>query len=148
MIAHPIKRQDIIGNWVLMACEGRCADGSSFLPYGDSPTGKLFYSTDGQMSVLLMNSSRSGFASEDISRASSDEIVQAFTSFDAYCGRWILDETTGRIEHIIEAGRIPNWVGQTHVRYCHRDGPNLSLTTDEFSMGNKVWRVSVKWRRA
>jgi hypothetical protein len=143
-----LRRDDIVGSWQLVSCQGHSEDGAaSFLPYGTRPSGKLMYALDGQMMVLLMNSERTPFVSADISKASSDEIVDAFTSFDAYCGRWLLDECTGAIEHIIEAGRIPNWVGNSHIRYAALDDNTLTLITEPFSMAGKTWRVKVHWKR-
>lgn len=142
-----MKAEMLLGVWELLSCEGRSADGESFLPYGPQPIGKLIYTDDGHLSVTLMKSGRSVFASEDISKSTADEVVAAFNSFDSYSGRWNLEEETGRIEHVIEAGRIPNWVGKTHVRHCSFEDRCLTLATDEFSMGDKTWRVYVKWKR-
>jgi hypothetical protein len=143
-----IKRETLCGVWELKSCEGKSADGQIFLPYGSKPIGKLIYTDDGHLAVTLMNSDRPHFASEDISKSTTEEITFAFSSFDSYSGRWNLDEQTGRIEHLIEAGRIPNWVGKSHVRYCSVEAGELILATDEFSMGEKTWRVYVKWTRA
>jgi hypothetical protein len=138
----------LTGVWELVSCEAQSADGESFLPYGQKPVGKLIYTDDGHLSVILMNSERAIFVSDDISKASADEIAAAFGSFDSYSGRWDLDEEAGRIEHFIQAGRIPNWVGKTHVRYCSVDEGCLTLATEEFAMRDKTWRVYVKWTRS
>lgn len=94
-----------------------------------------------------MNSDRRLLASEDISKATIEEMVAAFSSFDSYTGRWNFDENTGCVEHLIQAGRIPNWVGRNHLRYCSIDEGILTLATEEFSMAGKLWRVYVRWRR-
>jgi hypothetical protein len=137
----------LLGVWELISCEGRSTDGGSFLPYGSQPVGKLIYTHDGHLAVTLMSSGRACFASEDISKATNEEVAVAFSSFDSYSGRWRLDEGTGRIEHLIEAGRIPNWVDKNHARYCSFEDGCLTLATEEFLMGGKPWRVFVKWRR-
>jgi len=143
-----MKTEMLIGVWELISCEGRSVSGECFLPYGAQPIGKLIYTDDGHISVSLMSAGRSLFVSEDISKVTKEEVNLAFVSFDAYSGRWQFDEETGRIEHLIEAGRIPNWVGKTHVRFCSIEGGCLTLATEEFSMGEKIWRVYVKWKRA
>lgn len=142
-----MKAELLLGVWELISCEGRSDNDQSFLPYGPHPIGKLIYTEDGHLAVTLMSSDRCLFASEDISRSTDEEVASAFRSFDAYSGRWSLDEVTGRIGHIIEVGRIPNWVGKTHVRYCSVENECLTLSTDQFSMGDNTWRVYVKWRR-
>lgn len=199
---------EIIGVWQLVSCEGKSSDGQSFLPYGANPKGKLIYTQDGHMSVVLMDPTRPRFRSEDISQASADEIVSAFRGFDAYSGTWtiqpfsrvssaqvenarvatlsnfakkslsvsqwiqhrffapvlritthlvnlakklllrpVVDDRAGKIEHLIEVGRIPNWVGAIHPRSIAISEGLLTLTTDEFAMGGKTWRVYVSWRR-
>ena len=142
-----MKRETLLGVWELVSCEGRNSDGSSFLPYGPTPIGKLIYTEDGHLAVTLMSPARPPFASEDISKSTNEEKASAFNTFDSYCGRWKLDEVTGRVEHIIEAGRIPNWIGKTHTRFCSIDDQGLTLATDEFQMAGKVWQVYVKWKR-
>jgi len=139
--------KDITGVWQLISCEGRSAEGDSFLPYGSHPTGKLIYTDDGHMSVILMDSARPRFLLDDISKASLEEVSAAFVSFDAYSGTWKLDGSLGKVEHTIEAGRIPNWVGVSHLRFISLSEGLLTLTTDEFTMGGKSWRVYVSWRR-
>ena len=146
-MGNEMLKQDIVGVWQLVSCEGRSLDGQSFLPYGAHPTGKLIYTHDGHMSVILMDSTRPRFLSEDISQASSDEVSSAFRSFDAYSGLWELDSKSGKIDHAIEASRIPNWVGAIHHRFVSLSEGVLSLTTDEFTMGGQTWRVYVSWQR-
>jgi hypothetical protein len=142
-----MKAEILIGVWELISCEGRSSDGQSFLPYGPHPIGKLIYTEDGHLTVTLMNADRTLFASNDISQSSADEVAAAFGSFDCYSGRWRLNEGTSTIEHFIEAGRIPNWVGTTHLRYCSIEDGELILSTDHFLMAGNTWRVYVKWRR-
>jgi hypothetical protein len=142
-----MRRDELFGVWELISCEGRSADGASFLPYGAQPVGKLIYTEDGHLAVTLMNSSREQFVSEDISKATSDEVVAAFNTFDSYSGRWRFHEEADSVEHIIESGRIPNWVAKTHLRNCATEDGLLTLSTDEFEMGGKVWRVYVTWKR-
>lgn len=143
-----MKKDELLGVWDLVSCEGRSRDGETFLPYGPIPIGKLIYTSDGHLAVTLMNGQRAAFASEDISQVTTDETVSAFGSFDAYTGRWQFDETTNRIEHEIEAGRIPNWVGKVHARTCEISDGRLILATDKFLMNGKEWRVYVTWRRS
>lgn len=142
-----MKASDLVGVWKLESCEGRSAGGQMFAPYGERPQGKLIYTAQGHISVILANSTRRHFASEDISKAASEEVVAAFESFDAYSGRWTFDEAAAIVTHRIEAGRIPNWVGREHRRWVHMHEELLTLTTDEFSMGGDSWRVSVSWSR-
>jgi hypothetical protein len=140
--------ESILGAWELVSCVGESRDGGSFFPYGEKPVGKLIYTEDGHLAVVLMNSQRTFFSSEDISKTTIEETAAAFNTFDAYAGRWNLDPETGRIEHTIECGRIPNWVGKTHTRFSSVKDEELTLSTEEFSMAGKTWQVHVRWRRA
>jgi hypothetical protein len=142
-----MKAELILGVWELISCEAQGEDNQSFLPYGPHPTGKLIYTHDGHLSVTLMSSERGLFASEEIYKATTKEVEAAFNSFDSYSGRWTLDEQLGRIEHIIEAGRIPNWVGKTHTRHISFNEGLLVLSTEKFTMNGDTWRVHVKWQR-
>jgi hypothetical protein len=141
-----MKREDIVGVWELVSVEARSKNARSFLPYGERPIGKLIYTADGHMAVTLMAANRGVFSSPDISLASDEEIKKAFETFDAYSGKWVLNEETGRIDHYIEAGRIPNWINQSHGRTCVLNN-GLTLVTDEFEMTGERWQVFVEWKR-
>lgn len=143
-----VTKEDLVGVWQLLSCQGFSGADSRFYPYGESPLGKLIYTLDGHMSVILMNPARPTFRSDDISQASMEEISAAFVGFDAYSGTWRLDQRAGRVEHSIEAGKIPNWVGGRHSREASLENGLLTLVTDPFEMAGHVWRVSVVWERA
>src|SRR5688572_9679921 len=141
-----MNASDLIGVWSLSSCRAESQDGQHFHPYGEEPQGKLIYTACGNMSVTLMSAHRARFASDDLSLASAAEIKPAFDSFDAYCGRWTLDPGGAWVEHKIEAGRIPNWIGISHRRYCRLlpDG-GLALTTEPFTLSGSIWKVEVTW---
>ena len=142
-----MKREDLLGTWTLYACQGESSDGRKFLPYGEQPLGTLVYLPDGLMSVHLMARDRSLFASEDISQATADEIRSAFASFDAYSGRWEFDQSESIVVHDIECGKVPNWVGKKHKRFCELHDQVLTLRTEVFPMAGSTWSVSVHWKR-
>lgn len=143
-----MRDKGLLGVWKLAACEGRALGGdTTFLPYGENPCGRIIYNENGSMSVLLMAGHRDTFASEDISKATDDEIRQAFSTFDAYSGRWSCEPEVGVVNHHIECARIPNWVGHVHRRFYELSNDSLTLTTEPFRIGEHEWQVTVSWVR-
>jgi hypothetical protein len=140
--------QEIIGVWKLLACFGEEAAGLRFFPYGSSPKGQLIYTSEGFMSVVLMNSERTNFVSDDISEATTNETLMAFASFDSYGGRWWFGRDHGEVIHSIEYARIPNWVGQQHKRLFELRGDRLTLRTQPFGMSGQTCVVHVDWLRS
>ncbi len=139
----------LLGVWSLISCQGISAAGKVFFPYGEAPRGQLIYTAAGNLSVFLTNYNRTPFASEDISKASSEETIAAFKSFDCYTGRWVaIEGNPPYVLHEIHCAKIPNWVKQTHKREITWLDKHLILTTEPFEMADDYWKVSVEWEKA
>lgn len=138
---------DIHGTWKLKSCIARSSKGETHYPYGNSPVGQLIYASQGRMSVILMDSQRRPFASHDLSQARLEEKSSAFDSFDAYSGSYEVDAQNKKIIHHIEAGRVPNWINQDHVRHYKTYDDTLVLLTEPFEMREDRWQVEVIWLR-
>lgn len=151
--ATAVTAAQLIGTWDLLTCSGTSHDGRRFSPYGAAPVGRLVYTEQGAVSVVLMNSTRAHLASDDLAQATDAEICAAFNSFDAYSGRWKftpaqLNVHTAFVEHTLEAARIPNWVARVHRRSVALVQETLTLTTEEFELAGSRCQVTLTWRRS
>lgn len=137
----------LIGIWTLKSCKATASKGQIVYPYGEKPVGHLVYTSNKKVIVTLMSSARKNFQSKDLTQASTDEKAAAFDSFDSYSGNFSVDNQHGTVIHHIEAGRIPNWVGKSHIRHFSISGDTLTLLTEPFVMSDEEWKAEVIWER-
>ena len=126
--------------------EARSPKGEVIYPYGKNIFGRLIYTREGFMSVLLMNPDRPRFGSDDPMAGTPDEIETAFRGFDAYCGTYTIDEERATVTHHIQASKFPNWIGTDQVRSFElRDG-RLILKADIGTRG-ETWKFEAALER-
>lgn len=126
----------LIGEWKLETWTGTSNDGEVLNPFGNNPLGRLFYTENGSVVLVLMRSDRKRFASEDPSDRTPGEIEQAFHSFFTYTGTFEVNAEGGYIEHQVELCSNPNWVGKAQTRYFELMGDSLVLTTPPIETTN------------
>jgi hypothetical protein len=135
------------GEWSLVSCRGQSDTGKEFFPYGSQPVGYLCYTASNKVIVILSNSNRSKFNSEDLSQTTIQEKATAFDEFDSYYGNYEINEEQKIVSHHILAGRVPNWINQNHPRYYNIEDDKLTLKTQYFQMNGENWQVVVEWLR-
>ena len=90
-----------IGSWSLVSFTDKNEQGETIHQYGDDAFGRIVYSANGKMMVVLMRSGRENRIDED---------------FFSYSGSYDVDEAAGTVTHHIEACIAPNWIGTDRVR--------------------------------
>jgi hypothetical protein len=140
------KDDGLVGTWRFVSMEARSPKGEVIYPYGENMFGRLIYTVDGFMSVLLMNPDRPRFASDDPLAGTAEEIEAAYRGFDAYCGTYTIGEQRATVTHHIQASKFPNWIGTDQVRsYETRDG-RLILKADIETRG-ETWKFGAALER-
>jgi hypothetical protein len=133
------KEEGLVGTWRFTSMEASSPEGQIIYPYRENIFGRLVYTADGFMSVLLMNPNRPRFGSDDPMAGTTDEIEAAFRGFDAYCGTYTRDKEQATVTHHIQASKFPNWIGTDQVRSFElRDG-RLILKAD-INMHGETWK--------
>jgi hypothetical protein len=133
------KDDGLVGIWRFVSMEARSPEGQIIYPYGENIFGRLIYTPEGFMSVLLMNPDRPSFSSDDPMAGTADEIEAAFRGFDAYCGTYTIDEQRATVTHHIQASKFPNWIGTDQVRSFERRDGRLILKAD-INMHGETWK--------
>jgi len=123
------------------------ADGRITFPFGKRALGRATYDAAGNMAVQIMNQDRPRFASEDKSLGDPEEMRSALSGYEAYFGRYRIDEKGQTVLHTLEGALFPNWVGGTQTRFFRLEGNRLELRTPEMPYsGTKLTAVLV-WER-
>ncbi len=133
------KANGIVGTWRFISMEARSPKGEVIYPYGENIFGRLIYTAEGFMSVLLMNPDRPTFSSGDPMAGTAAEIEAAFRGFDAYCGTYSIDEERATVTHHIQASKFPNWIDTDQVRSFERRHGRLILRAD-IETGGETWK--------
>src|SRR5258705_676571 len=125
-----------LGACRLVPGEYPAADGTpAESPYGPEPQGLLMYDAQGSMSAQLAQKGRTPFAIADRMAGTPDEIKAAFESYQAYYGRYKIDEREHVVTHTVIQSLLPNWIGTEQRRqYRFKDG-KLILRTPPILIG-------------
>ena len=99
--------------------------------------GMLIYLPNGDMSVVWMCPGRRKFASNDKLRGTPEELQEAVSYFDAYCGTYTVDEERACVTHHVAASLFPNHEGADQVRHYRLSGDELTLITDPLYFAQK-----------
>ncbi len=136
----------LVGTWRLISWETRSVDGEKIsYPLGKDAVGYIMYNEDGYMFVAITRPNRTKFAAGDLLGGSTEEKVQAATSYVSYCGRYEFQEDT--VIHHVELSLFPNWVGSDQERLVELRGNRLTLSTRPILLGGKQQTAHLIWKR-
>ena len=138
--SHPL-----IGAWRIVSCEHRLSNGSVTRPFGRKPKGRLVYTADGRMIVLLTAANRPLCDSGQLFEARDEELATAMRGVVAYSGRWRAHGD--QVRHQVEISLFPNWVGTVQVRAFKLRGRRVSLTTKPFNVRGVKQTACLVWER-
>ena len=143
-----MEADKFIGAWRLVSAEFRGEDGAiAESPYGPEPQGLLMYDAHGSMSAQLAQTGRRPFAVADRMAGTTDEIKRAFESYQAYYGRYKIDEREHVVTHTVTQSLLPNWIGTEQRRqYKFRDG-RLILRTPPILIGGRRLTGELVWEK-
>jgi hypothetical protein len=137
-----------IGAWRLVSAVFQAEDGSvAQSPYGTEPQGILMYDAQGSMSAQLANKNRKGFAVADRMAGTPEEIKAAFQSYQAYYGRYQIDEREHIVTHTVTQALLPNWVGTEQRRYYNFKDGRLILRTPPMIIGGNRVTGELMWEK-
>ena len=118
------ERKKFIGVWKLVSGEARDGvTGEVHYPWGRPPVGRLSYDEAGRVFAQLMNPGRRSVggmanrgAAATIATASTDDMREMLTGFNAYFGTFDIDEPSKTVIHHVQSALIPSWVGTDQRR--------------------------------
>jgi hypothetical protein len=143
-----IEAAKFVGAWRLVSAEFKGEDGSpAESPYGTEPQGILLYDARGSMSAQLGQNNRQPFAIADRMKGTAQEIKTAFETYQAYYGRYQIDEVEHVITHKVTQALLPNWVGTEQRRFYRFQDGRLILRTPPFAIGGQRVVGELVWER-
>jgi hypothetical protein len=113
-------------------------------PFGPRPFGRLVYTGDGRM-IVMLGDPRRRLASGGLFEANDEEHARASRGFIAYSGSW---RTRGsKVFHRVDVSLFPNWVGSTQVRTWETRGRRVSFSTRAFTVNGARQSAHLVWKR-
>jgi hypothetical protein len=137
----------LVGTWRLTRWTISYDDGRTpTLPFGESVSGLLIYSSDGHMSGTIARPGRKPLSSESARTAPADEKIAAFESFFSYAGTY---EARGEeVVHHVTMALYPNLVGTVQRRSMRFSDEGLELSAVDMVPGSSVIRTHrLQWCR-
>jgi Lipocalin-like domain len=134
----------LAGAWQLVTRTVKKSDGSSIDDpvLGQQPLGRLFYDASGVMMLQMMRQGRSAAIGTPANPrdASNPRVV---LGYDAYFGRFTVDERAGTITHHVEGSLFPDDLGDDFVRPFTLEGDTLTLRFTSTADASEITRTLV-----
>jgi hypothetical protein len=126
--AAPTARQQLAGAWELVSRTVQRADGTLLNDpvLGQQPLGRLYYDASGVMMLQMMRQGRKAAIATPANPKDAAN-PRAVLGYDAYFGRYAVDERAGTITHHVEGSLFPEDLGDDWVRPFTLDGDTLTL---------------------
>jgi hypothetical protein len=109
---------------------------------GAQPPGRLFYDASGVMALQMMRTGRTA-AIGTPANPQEKANPRAVLGYDAYFGRYTVDERAGTITHRVEGSLFPEDLGKDFVRQFTLEGDTLTLSFTSTADGSDVTRTLV-----
>jgi len=112
---------------------------------GRQPIGRLTYTSDGYMSVLITGRDRRRIIPGDPVMGIPDATITAARRSIAYAGRY---EREGDVlVHHVELSSFPDWIGTDQQRLISWQDDQLVLYTHPAPVGGKEQAAFLTWQR-
>lgn len=138
------------GCWELIQREDRTESGELTIDpgLGADPVGQLVYHPSGHFSAQFMRRDRASSDAPDPSSARGGlNNTRAIGGYDAYFGRYTVDETTHTVTQTLEGALAPDNVGLVVTRKMEVDGDLLTLHLPTTARDGRPIVRSLQWKR-
>lgn len=135
----------IEGTWQLVSWELRDGDGRVSYPMGRNPVGRLIYSGDGHMSVLITGRGRRKVIPGDPVLGVPDATITVARRSISYAGSF--QRSGDRVTHRVELSTFPDWVGTDQERLISWQDGCLILSALPTTVGGREQSAVLVWER-
>ncbi len=119
-------REQIVGTWNFVVAEVVAADGKKSFPFGETPTGILIFTADGQFAQIHVASDVPKIASNNRLTGTPDEYATIMRRSISLFGTYTVNEEKKTVTFKIVSSTYPNFAGEAQERTIDK------LTADEF----------------
>src|SRR5215467_7031222 len=123
-------RDQIVGTWNFVVAEVVAPDGKKSLPFGETPTGILIFTSGGQFAQIHVAGDVPKIASNNRLTGTPEEYSTIMRRSISVFGTYTVDEDKKTVTYHIVSSSFPNWEGEAQTRTIDK------LTANEFSNTN------------
>ena len=136
------------GTWTLVSRVVRTASGTAVpSALGDDPIALLIYDDVGNFAAQFMRRDRSG--GDDIASAPAGaNNSRAIGGYDAYFGRYSIDDERGTVTQTLVGSLSPENVGHVLTRAMQVDGDRLTIEVATTTPDGEPATITLVWNRA
>ncbi|HEX4384196.1 MAG TPA: lipocalin-like domain-containing protein [Myxococcales bacterium] len=136
----------VIGTWRLTSREDRTSTGELRLEpgLGQDPIALLIYDRGGNFAAQFMKRDRTGF----IAAGPASNNSTAVGGYDAYFGKYKVDEVSGAVTQTLEAALSPGNVGMVVTRGLQVEGNTLIIRLKTNALDGTPVERTLRWMRA
>ena len=144
-----MKKEDILGRWLIVDWRQEYDDGRVSYPLGEQLRGFIEYGQHG-MFCIIEKADRPRLAASQWTASDQDKVA-AYSSYFSYAGGWEVESEGNAgavIAHHVEHSLYPNWEGGIQRRTAQMRDGQLYLSA-RFEDGTPEARSAhLVWRRA
>ena len=139
----------LIGTWRLLSREDRTVAGERRIDpgLGADPVALLVFDTAGNFAAQFMKRDRSAGEVTVTNRAGANNST-AVNGYDAYFGKYSVDEGSGSVRTTLEGSLSPEDVGSVFTRRMKVDGDTLAIKLATTTADGEPVTRTLIWRRA
>jgi hypothetical protein len=136
----------IIGSWRLTSREDRTSTGELRVEpgLGADPVALLIYDRGGNFAAQFMKRDRTGF----IAAGPASNNSTAVGGYDAYFGKYKVNEASGAVTQTLEAALSPGNVGMVVTRELQVEGDVLTIRLQTNALDGTQVQRTLRWQRA
>lgn len=136
----------IIGSWRLTSREDRTSAGELRVEpgLGADPIALLIYDRGGNFAAQFMKRDRTGF----IAAGPASNNSTAVGGYDAYFGKYKVNEASGAVTQTLEASLSPGNVGMVVTRELQVEGDVLIIRLQTNALDGTPVQRTLRWLRA
>ncbi|MEV0056813.1 lipocalin-like domain-containing protein [Saccharopolyspora shandongensis] len=137
---------ELVGTWRLESYQELDSAGEIVdEPFGHAPVGKLVYTGDGHMSVILMRAEQAALRVPFPRYATIEQKTSTVDGCLGYSGTYRIEDKV--IVHHVEVSSFPDWVGLEQRRVMELDHGKLVLRSTPYVWCGEVRTPVLTWFR-
>lgn len=134
----------LVGTWVATSAYNDLADGSRFLPLGDSVKGSLMLDAGGHFSWILVRPDIPKFASNNRLKGTDAEFKATALGVLSYYGTYTVEDSSNSMTMHIEFSSFANFNGANQRRTVKIEGDQLTIVNAAGAAGGTAYVI---WKR-
>ena len=144
----PRLSTSLAGTWEVVSRETRTTDGRIVpSPFGDDVIALLIYDGHGNFSAQFMKRDRQPENLELAAATPAPNNSRAVNGYDAYFGRYVVDDELGTVTQTLVGSLSPENVGDVLTRTMSVAGDELTIRVDTATSDGEAAVITLRWRR-